>query len=106
MVVAFFLIEWLEALVTNLVCFIKTALVHFVNFAIAGLGLLVEALAALLPSMPSMPSMPSEVTTTLSWVNWFFPVGTVVQFFAFIVAVWLLWQGVAIGLRWAKAVRE
>ena len=98
--------EWLGDLLLGILCAIVSGIIHALNFVIAALGVLVAALVGLMPDMPSMPAVPAAVKSALAWVNWFFPVGTVVQFFAFIVAVWLLWQAVAIGLRWAKAVRE
>jgi hypothetical protein len=100
------LFAWLGDLLLGILCAVIAGIVYAVNFLIEALGALVALLVALLPAMPSLPTMPTEVVTVLAWVNWFFPVGTVVQFFAFIITVWLLWQGVAIGLRWAKAVRE
>jgi len=94
---------WLESLVTNLVCFIITALVRALNLILVALGALLEAVAALMPDMPALPSTPAEVTAVMGWVNWFFPVGTTVAVLTFLLTAWLLWQGVAIGLRWAKA---
>jgi hypothetical protein len=56
--------------------------------------------------MPDTPSVPPAITTAAAWVNWFFPVNQVALFFSFILAAWLLWQAVAIAMRWAKAIRE
>ena len=94
---------WLESLVTNLVCFIITALVRALNLILVALGALIEALVSILPNMPSLPETPAEVGEVMGWVNWFFPVGTTIAVLAFLLTAWLLWQGVAIGLRWAKA---
>ncbi len=98
--------SWLEALVTNLVCWIQTGLVLALNFVIASIGALLEGLAAVLPDMPELPAVPGPVTTALAWVNWVFPVSTVVAVLAFLMAAWLLWQAVAIALRWARALGE
>lgn len=95
--------SWLEALVTNLVCWIQTGLVRALNFVIASLGALLAAVAGLMPDMPAMPERPSQFDTALGWMNWVFPVGTVVQVLTFLVGAWLIWQGVVIALRWAKA---
>ena len=95
---------WLESLVTNLVCFIKTAAVLAFNYIIAAIGALIAALAALMPNMPTMPTRPAAFDTALGWINWILPVGTVVTIAAFLLTAWLLWQAVAIALRWAKAL--
>jgi hypothetical protein len=39
-------------------------------------------------------------------VNWVFPVAQVALFFTFILSAWLLWQAVAIAMRWAKALGD
>jgi len=92
----------------QLVCWIMTALILALNLILAALGALLEVLVALLPDMPSgsIPSVPDTITTAAAWVNWVVPVGTVASFFTFILAAWLLWQAVAIALRWAKATSE
>jgi hypothetical protein len=95
---------WLESLVTNLVCFIETAAIRVFNLIIAAIGSLIEALAAVLPDMPDMPDRPAAFDTALGWINWIIPVGTVVTIAGFVLAAWLVWQAVAIALRWAKAL--
>lgn len=99
------ILQALYDFLSQLVCWIMTALVLTLNLLLAALGALIEALAVLLPdqSEAGIPSVPSEITTAASWVNWVFPVSTVASFFTFIFAAWLLWQAVAIALRWAKA---
>jgi hypothetical protein len=89
-----------------LVCWIKTALIGALNLVIAALGSVIATLAALLPDMPDLPPVPGEVTAAASWVNWIFPVEAVAGFFAFILGAWLVWQGVALVMRWAKALGE
>jgi hypothetical protein len=84
-----------------------TALVLTLNLILAALGALIETLVELLPNMPDeVPSVPTEITAVASWVNWFFPVPTVLLFLTFIFGAWLLWQAVAIAMRWAKATSE
>lgn len=95
---------WLESLVTNLVCFIETAAIRVFNLFIAAVGALIGALAAVLPDMPDMPERPAAFDTALGWINWIFPVGTAVEIIGFLITAWLIWQGVAIALRWAKAI--
>jgi len=83
---------------------------HVVELLIRGLNGLIAALAAVLsalfdvlPDMPDLPEPPESLVTAESWVAWFFPVGTVLDILAFVLAMFLLWQVVAIVLRWAKA---
>lgn len=83
------------------------------NAAIAALGAAAAAAVALLPDMPDLPDEPSFFTSDtpgsgtsspVEWVAWFFPVHTVVQALTFVLAMWLLWQAVAVALRWAKVL--
>lgn len=97
------LLQWLVDFFAQLVCWIMTALMGFLNLMLVAIGGLIEAAIMLLPDMPTVPGVPSEVTQVLAWINWFFPVGTVVSFFTFFLAAWILWQLVVILLRWAKA---
>jgi hypothetical protein len=99
-------LDWLADLLLGILCAIIAGLVYALNFVIEGLGALIALMVGLLPDMPTLPALPSQVTTVLGWINWFFPVETVVTFLTFMVTAWLIWQGVAIGLRWAKAIRE
>jgi hypothetical protein len=86
-----------------LVCWIMTALVLTLNLLLAALGTLIEGFVILMPDMPDLPTMPGAMLTALAWINWFFPVGTVVQILTFLFGAWLLWQAVVLILRWAKA---
>jgi hypothetical protein len=54
--------------------------------------------------MPTMPGVPSGVTTAAGWVAWVFPVGTAVNILAFMITAWIVWQIIALALRWAKAI--
>ena len=91
---------------SQLVCWIMTALVSTLNLILVALGALITTLVDLLPDMgdAGIPTVPSQVTTATSWVNWFFPVNQVALFFTFIFGAWVAWQAVAIAMRWAKAV--
>jgi len=95
-------------LLNQLVCWIMTALVLTFNLIVAALGALVAVLIALLPSMDDagIPAVPDEITAAAGWVNWFFPVPQVLLFFVFIFAAWVLWQAVAVALRWGKALGD
>lgn len=100
------LLQQIACVLLSIPCFIIYALVGALNLVIAALALFASGLFAVMPGMPAIPSMPGPMTTALSWVAWAFPVGTVVDIFAFVLVAWLAWQGVAIGLRWAKATSE
>lgn len=74
------------------------------NMLIAGIALAIGGILTVLPNMPTLPSLPSAFTTAEGWIAWFWPVGTTVDIFGFILTAWLIWMGVSIGLRWAKAL--
>ncbi len=82
---------------------IEALAVKALNAIIAALGAVLAALLELLPEMPDLPAPPTALVTAESWVAWAFPVGTLLDCLAFTLAMWLLWQAVAIALRWAKA---
>lgn len=85
---------------------IVALLLEAVNGLIAALGGLLQALFDALPALPALPDPPDALLTAESWVAWAFPVGTLLDVLAFVLAMWLLWQAVAIVLRWAKATGE
>lgn len=64
-----------------------------------------EPLIEAMPEIPE-PSIPSEVTTVLGWINWVFPVDTVVAVLAFAVAVYVGWFVLVLLMRWAKATDQ
>lgn len=82
--------------------FVVWAAITAFNSVIIALGALLVGLAAILPDFPTLPVLPEEVDAIFGWVNWVFPVNTVVDIFLWMATVWLVWQGVAIALRWAK----
>lgn len=82
------------------------AVVGVLNALIAALAAVIGALFALLPDMPPLPDLPEPMATAEAWVAWVFPVQTVWDILVFGFAMWLLWQAVAIALRWAKALNN
>jgi hypothetical protein len=76
------------------------------NGLIAVLAAAANAVLSLLPGMPSFPTMPTQVSNVLGWINWFFPVGTLVDILTTLVAAWLIWMVVRVPLRWAKVINE
>lgn len=90
----------------QLVCWIMTALITTLNLLLAAIGALLVTLIDLLPDMPDLPATPDPIVTAVGWMNWVFPISTVATFFTFIFGAWLLWQAVAIIMRWAKAMGD
>ena len=100
------ILQALYDFLSQLVCWIMSALIGALNLILAALGALIATLVSLLPDMPATPSAPAAVTTAAGWVNWVFPVAQVALFFTFILSAWILWQAVAIAMRWAKALGD
>jgi hypothetical protein len=76
------------------------------NALIAALASVLAGLFSLLPDMPALPSLPDAMVTAEAWVAWVFPVSTVFDILVFGFSMWLLWQAVALALRWAKALQS
>ncbi len=85
---------------------IVTLVVKAVNGLIVALGALIGGLFSALPNLPALPSLPASMVTAEAWVAWVFPVATLLDVLAFVLSMWLLWQVVAIALRWAKALND
>lgn len=91
-------------MVTDLLTSIANLVIGAVNALIAGLGAVLSALISALPSMPALPTLPDSMVTAESWVAWVFPVSTLIEVLTFVSTMYLLWNIVAIGLRWAKGI--
>lgn len=65
------------------------------------LGAVITAAMAVLPSFPEVPTLDGAV---LGGVAWFLPIGPMLAIFATFVGAWVLWMGVSVGLRWARAL--
>jgi hypothetical protein len=76
------------------------------NALIAALGTVIAGLFSLLPDMPALPTLPDAMVTAEAWVAWVFPVSTVFDILVFGFSMWLLWQAVALALRWARALQS
>lgn len=98
------MIGLLTEIVNLFVCWVRTGVTDVINAIVIALAAVVSTVIGLMPDIPTPPSMPDAMTTALSWIAWFFPVGTVVDIFAFLAAAWLIWLGVSVILRWAKAI--
>lgn len=88
----------------NLAMSILAVIIMAFNAIVQALGTLLAGLLAILPPFPDLPTLPTFVTDVIGWVGWFFPVGTVVAILAWFLTIWLIWQGVALALRWGKAL--
>jgi hypothetical protein len=95
-------VSLLQAIVNHFVCWVQTGVTNVINAIIAALAVLVGTVAALLPNLPSLPSLPTYMVTAEGWVAWVFPVHQAVLVLAFILTAWLVWQVVALAMRWAK----
>jgi hypothetical protein len=82
----------------------KALVVALLNALIRALADVVNAVLSILPNMPALPQPPAVLVTAEGWVAWVFPVGTVLSILGFTITVFLIWQLVAIALRWAKAL--
>lgn len=85
---------------------IVAIVVEAVNGLIAALAAALAALISILPDMPDLPDLPEAFDTALGWVAWFLPVHQILLSLEFVIAMWLLWQAVALLLRWAKALGD
>jgi hypothetical protein len=77
-----------------------------INALIIGFGAAISAVVSVLPNMPALPDLPEPMATAEAWVAWVIPVHQILLALEFVVVMWVLWQGVAIGLRWAKALGD
>jgi hypothetical protein len=93
---------WLYNFLSQIVCWIETALLVAFNAVIAALAYLLAAALGLMPNLPAFPDVPDEVLNIIGWVAWVFPVAQAALCFAFIVTAWVLWQLVALLMRWGK----
>ena len=103
--------DWLADLLGAIICLLQNIVGAIVAGAILAINAVVAALAALagvvlglLPDMPADPDLPAAFDTAMGWVQWVFPVAAALAFVGFAIAAWLIWQGVAVVLRWAKAI--
>lgn len=85
---------------------LEEIVVKALNALILALGTVLQAAFSALPDLPALPGLPDAFVTAEGWVAWFFPVGTVIDALAFVLSMYLLWQAVAIALRWAKALGD
>ena len=90
---------------SHLDCYVLYALKAGVNAIIVALAAIVSLLFSTIPlDMPDPPELPAAMETAIAWVAWIVPVATVVAILAFFLSAWLMWAGISVVLRWAKAI--
>ncbi len=73
--------------------------IALINAIIVLVAAFAELILSLLPGFPEPPSAPGGVVGALLW---FFPLGTVLSFFALMVTCWIGFLAVKMALRWVK----
>ena len=104
------MIALLQTIVDLFVCWVQTGATLVFNAVIAAIAFVIAAAVAILPDLPDFPDAPAWLVGTgvdgdngvLGWVAWVFPVHQAVLIFAFIVTAWIVWQLVAMAMRWAR----
>lgn len=94
--------NWLHDFFSQIVCWFKSGLVEAFNAVVAAIAAVIGALASVLPNMPDFPTLPDPLPEILGWIAWVFPVHQAVLVLAFLVTAWLVWQAVAMAMRWAR----
>ncbi len=80
---------------------VVSLLVESINGWIMLLAVIVGTILSVLPAFPSIPTLNSGV---LSGVAWFLPVAAMVGVLGTFVAMFVLWLGYQVVLRWGKAL--
>lgn len=76
-------------------------LIESINGWIMLLSLALAAAVAILPGFPEVPTLDGDV---ISGVAWFLPIAPMLAIFTTFVVAWVVWMGVSVILRWAKAL--
>lgn len=97
------MISLLSQIVSNIICWIETALIDIANVVIVVLANVIKYVVLLLPDMPSLPAMPSQITQAIQWGNYYFPLGFMLTMFTTVAGLWFAWIVIRIPLRWGKA---
>lgn len=98
------MISLLQSIVDHFVCWVQTGVTDTINAVVIALAAVVGVVISIMPDIPAAPSLPGPMNTALAWIAWFFPIGTLVDIMAFLLAAWLLWIGVSVILRWVRVV--
>jgi hypothetical protein len=93
--------------ISHLDCYLVFGGKAVVNAIVVALAVAAQFVINAIPvDVPDPPSLPGPMGTALAWINWVFPVGTVVDILAFSLLAWLAWQVAVIVLRWVKATSD
>lgn len=76
-------------------------LIESLNGWIMLLSLAIGTALSVLPGFPEVPTLDGDV---ISGVAWFLPIAAMLAIFSTFVVAWVLWMGVSVILRWAKAL--
>ncbi len=76
-------------------------LIESLNGWIMILSLALSAAISVLPGFPEVPTLDGDV---ISGVAWFLPIAPMLAIFTTFVVAWVVWMGVSVILRWAKAL--
>jgi hypothetical protein len=98
------MISLLENLIANILCWFKTAIVESVNGVVSALAAVITFVLGLLPNFPAV-SLPSQIADGVNWLGYWFPVTWFLANMIVFLAVLVLWWGLSIPLRWARATR-
>jgi hypothetical protein len=96
--------DWLSDIWTaikDLPFLIADLLVGILNAFVVAIAALATLLLSLLPGFPDAPSAPGGVLGFLWWVV---PVEALLAFFMLMVACWVSFLAIKVGLRWVKAL--
>ena len=100
------MIDLLQALLDNIVCYFQKALTLFANTILAGIGALWGAIVALLPDMPAFPSVPSYVGEAISFMYYITDIGWLLTYITVFGGLFITLVMIRIPLRWAKGAEE
>jgi hypothetical protein len=93
---------WILSGVELIGSYMLWALESFCNLFLAAIVAVYSATVALLPSMSSAPLIGTP--TWLGWLNWFYPVGALLDGLAAVVGLWVGYLAVRYLLRLVRAL--
>lgn len=99
------MVDLLTTIVNQIVCWIETGAVLFLNYLIATIAAVIGYIVTLLPNMPSAPTLPGWVATAADYVGYYFPVSYFLTLVTTCITLVLAWFVLAIPLRWFKAIK-
>lgn len=105
------MLGWLHDFVASFVCLVKSAIIGALNLITGAIEAVAQAAINALPNVPAPPDFASatlpggtQLGTVLGWVNYGFPVGTLIAALTTASGIVLAVYVANIALRWARAV--